>query len=98
MAPHLVRWHEEMGDKGLVVISLEDGRVTPVDAWRQRVESKAVPHPVLHDGAGANVARFEVRAYPVAYVIGRNGKVIWQGTPIRGLAEVERTIRSAVGA
>jgi hypothetical protein len=98
MAPHLVRWHEEMADKGLVVIAVEDGRVTPLDAWRRGVETKAVPHPVLHDGAGANVARFEVRAYPVAYLIGRNGKVIWQGTPIRGLAEVERAIRGAVGA
>jgi hypothetical protein len=87
-----------MADKGLVVIALEDGRVTPVEAWRQRVETKAVPHPVVHDGAGANVERFEVRAYPVAYVIGRTGKVIWQGTPIRRLADVERTIRGAVGA
>src|SRR5262245_47571739 len=98
MAPHLVRWHEEMADKGLVVIAVEDGRATPVDAWRQQVEGQRVPHPVLHDGAGANVERFEIRAYPVAYVIGRTGKVIWQGTPIRGLAGLERTIREAVGA
>ena len=98
MAPHLVRWHEEMGDKGLVVIAVEDGRATPLESWQRDVETRRTPHPVVHDGVGANVAKFEVRAYPVAYLIGRTGKVVWQGTPIRNLAEVERTIRGAVGA
>jgi hypothetical protein len=98
MAPHLVRWHEQMADKGLVVISVENGMITPLETLERSVESGRVPHPVLHDGAAANVARFEVRAYPVAYVVGRTGKVIWEGTPIRNVAEVERVIRSAVGA
>jgi hypothetical protein len=87
-----------MADKGLVVISIEDGRMTPLETLQRTIEEARVPHPVLHDGTGANVALFEVRAYPVAYVVGRTGKVIWEGTPLRNLAEVEKTIRSAVGA
>jgi hypothetical protein len=98
MAPHLVRWHKDMADKGLVVISVEDGRVTPLPALEQSSTEDQLPYAILHDGAGANVALFEVRAYPVAYVIGRTGKVIWEGTPIRHLADVEKKIRSAVGA
>jgi hypothetical protein len=98
MAGHLVRWHEEMADKGLVVVTIEDGRRDDLDSVRRWVEEARVPHPVLHDGAGANVARFEVRAFPVAYLVGRSGKVVWEGTPLRGLADLEKKIREHVGA
>jgi hypothetical protein len=97
MAPHLVRWHEEMADKGLVVIAVEDGRLTSLDAWREHVEGQVV-HPVLYDAKGETSKRFEIRGYPAAYVIGRTGKVIWQGPPMSGVTEVEKKIREAVGA
>jgi hypothetical protein len=97
MAPHLVRWHEEMAEKGLVVIAVEDGRAASVDSWRDWVE-KRVPHAALYDEAGETSKKFEIRGYPAAYVIGRNGKVIWQGPPRGGVSEVEETIREAVGA
>jgi hypothetical protein len=98
MTPHLVRWHEEMADKGLVVVAIEDGRRDDLASVERWVEERKVPHPVLHDGSGANVARFLVRGFPSAYLVGRTGKVVWEGTPRRGLDELERTIREHVGS
>jgi thiol-disulfide isomerase/thioredoxin len=98
MAPHLSRWHKEMADKGLVVLTVEDGRATPLDALRQALDREEVRYPVLHDGVAANVALYEVRGFPSAYVIGRTGKVIWEGPPLAKLSELEKTIRKAVGA
>jgi hypothetical protein len=98
MAPHLVRWHEEMKAKGLVVLSVENGQITELEALKAAVAAEETPHPVVHDGSGENVRLFGVRGYPVAYLIGRSGRVVWQGVPIRKLRELEDAIREQVGA
>ncbi len=97
MAPHLVGWHERWTEKGLVVIHVEDGRATDLEALRQHAATDGIPHPLLHDANGANVARYRVRAVPAAYVLDRRGKVVWEGSPVRDRAGVEAAIARAVG-
>jgi thiol-disulfide isomerase/thioredoxin len=96
MEPRLAQWHERWADKGLVVLGIEDGTSTPLQAWRDLVEREKIAHPVLHDGLGANVALYQVRGFPSAYLVGRAGKVLWQGVPMRDLSGLEAAIKSAV--
>jgi hypothetical protein len=43
MAPHMQRWHEQWGEKGLVVISVENGPQTPLSSTEERVRAGTSP-------------------------------------------------------
>lgn len=47
------------------------------------VQEKKVKHPVLWDEDCRNTDTYGVTAWPVAYVIGVDGRVIWEGNPQR---------------
>jgi len=97
MAEHMQSWHEQWGEKGLVVISVEHGPQSPLQALEARVRSGAPTHPVLHDRDGRNTVLFAVQGFPSAYLLGRNGKVVWEGVPIRDVAALEAKIKATLG-
>ncbi|MFN3485854.1 MAG: peroxiredoxin family protein [Planctomycetota bacterium] len=95
MKPHLVRWHKEYADKGLVVIDIDDGTQDSFERLKVSVEKSGVPYAVLWDKDGRNIAAYGVQAMPAAYLIGPDGKVVWEGVPdSRKADEYEKRIRA----
>jgi peroxiredoxin len=87
MTPHLVRWHDEWKDAGLVIIEVNNGRMDSLDELRQHIDEHGIRFAVLHDVDGQVCDAFGVRGYPAAYLIGRDGRVVWQGHPQGEAAE-----------
>jgi hypothetical protein len=81
MKPHLVRWHKELAEKGLVVIDVDDGKLDTQDALTEYVRKGEFPFPVLWDKGGKNVATYGVEGMPAAYLVSAEGKVVWEGHP-----------------
>lgn len=97
MAPYMQRWHEQWGEKGLVVISVENGPQTPITSVEARVRAGTVTHPLLHDRDGRNTILFGIEGFPSAYLLDRNGKVVWEGVPFRDVEGLEAKIRATLG-
>ena len=94
MTPHLVRWHNEFEQDGLVVIEVDDGTIDPLEDLATHIEDERIPYPVLHDENGDVCAAYGVQAYPTAYLLDRTGTVVWEGHPSPEDAETE--IRKAL--
>jgi thiol-disulfide isomerase/thioredoxin len=96
MTDNLAAWHRSYAEKGLTVLYVEEGRATTLPTLRERVATDGTPYPIVHDGVGATAQSFGVKAYPLAFVINRAGKVIWEGVPVRNPAAVELAIKNAL--
>ncbi len=97
MAPHMQRWWEQWSEKGLVVISVENGPQSPISKLEERVRTGEVTHPVLHDADGRNTVLFGIEGFPSAYLLDRNGKVVWEGVPFRDVPALEAKIKATLG-
>jgi len=93
MKPHLVRWHKDYAEKGLVIIDVDDGRKDKMEALKESVEKGDVKFPVLLDKDGQNVKTYGVRAMPAAFLVGVDGTVLWEGFPLPKVAELEEAIK-----
>lgn len=93
MRHHLVRWHDRYHDDGLVVIEVNQSIGEPLEVMRSMVESAKLKHPVLWDSDCRNTKAYGVTAWPIAYLIGRDGKVFWEGNPARWLQRENRRVR-----
>ncbi|MFV1966944.1 MAG: peroxiredoxin family protein [Pirellulaceae bacterium] len=94
MTPHLVRWHNELKDDGLVIIEVDNGGIDSLADLKSHVADEQIPFAVLHDSDGSVCEAYGVRAYPTAFLMDRSGKVIWEGHPTPHVAEAE--IRKAL--
>lgn len=90
MKPHLVRWHNAHASSGLVIIDVDDGSQDTLDALKKEVEHDKLPFPVLWDKEGKNVATYKVEGMPAAYLIGVEGKVVWEGHPNPKASEADK--------
>src|SRR5262245_159279 len=87
--PHLVRWHEELGDFGLVVIGAHVQKA-PDDAIKRKVELLGIRFPVTKGG------RFEEddeRGIPRCFLFDHTGEIAFKGHP----KDAESKLRIAVG-
>jgi hypothetical protein len=82
----LVKWEQEYAGRGLVVIEITGGEQEPLDAVRKSVQEQALEHPVLWDAACRNHRNYGLKNWPVAYLVGTDGKVFWEGNPARIVA------------
>jgi len=98
MTPHLVKWHERYNSRGLTLIDVDNGAQDPLPAVQAHVKTAGLPFPVLYDAAGATSRAYGIRASPAAYLIGRNGKVVWEGHPGGDISALERAIEKALEA
>ena len=92
MKPHLVRWHKQWADKGLVVIDNDDGTADTLEELKEAVAKGGIPYPTLWDKGGKNVETYDVQAMPTGYLIGADGTVLWEGVPNKKIAEIEKLI------
>jgi hypothetical protein len=96
MQPHLVRWDRAYGNQGLTILYVADGRRVTPEALQGTMRADGASFALLHDGAASTTQAYQIRAYPTAYVVGRDGRVVWEGIPHFDPGAAERAIRSAL--
>lgn len=64
-----------------MIIEIEQGQFETLDLVRKSVQKQGVEHLVLWDKHSQNHKAYGVRAWPVAYLVGPDGKVVWEGNP-----------------
>ena len=95
MKPNLVRWHKDFTEKGLVVIDVSDGALDEYDTLKKDVEEKGEKFPVLWDKDATICLAYGIQAYPQAYLVGVDGKVIWEGSPNAKIVEAVEKLMAA---
>jgi hypothetical protein len=68
-----------LNDPRLVLIEVEGGDTETYDLVRDGVAEKQTKHPVLWDKGRQNQKNYGVRAWPVSYLIDKQGRVFWEG-------------------
>jgi thiol-disulfide isomerase/thioredoxin len=96
MTPHLERWHQAYGSRGLVVLYVDNGLADRLESAKTTVAARNIPYPFFHDPEGKTLAAYGVRAFPMAYLIAPDGKVVWEGGPVGIEASVEERIVKAL--
>jgi peroxiredoxin len=89
--------HRDYALRGLnvVAVSVDAGSATLV---RRFVERESLTFPVVHDGAGAIQRQYGVVGVPTSYLIGVDGRVLWQqvggihGTLPKVRTEIEKAL------
>jgi len=95
MLPHLVRWQNLYGSEGLNVVYVDDGRRDSLISAQEMARNN--PFTVFHDTSGASNQTYGVQAYPTAYILDGNGRVVWEGIPVFNTFTTEMAILSALG-
>lgn len=85
--PHLVRWHEELGDGGLAVVGLHVQNATD-DAVKAKAKSLGVRFAVT---AGGSVEGVKGGGIPHCVLFDHTGKMVFDGHP----KDVEKKLREA---
>jgi AhpC/TSA family len=98
MQTHLVRWDRAYRAQGLTILYVADGRRVTPEVLTGVMRADGAGFPLLLDEAGRMTQAYQVRAYPTAYVIGRDGRVVWEGIPHFDPAAPEGAIRAGLGA
>jgi thiol-disulfide isomerase/thioredoxin len=96
LTPHLRRWHESYGASGLVVLEVDNGLMDPLEPARAAFRERALPWAIFHDTNGSTIAAYGVRGFPTAYVLGKDGRVLWEGNPMGSEPAVEDAIKKAL--
>src|SRR5262245_48293843 len=98
MQPHLVRWERAYGGQGLTILYVADGRRVTPERVLEVMRADGAGFPLIHDPKGATNDAYGIRVYPTAYVVGRDGRVVWEGVPHFDPDATERAIQGALRA
>ena len=90
--PHLSGLQKKYASQGLVVVGISKEAMDKVKSFV--AAQNDMDYNVAVDGDGATYASYMegVNGIPRAFIIGRNGKILWQGHPLRCDAVVEKVI------
>ena len=94
MKTHLVRWHKNYVEKGLVVIDVDNGQADTFEQVKQDAEKGRLRYPILWDKGGRNFENYGVRSTPWALLISADGKVVWEGNPLPKADDMEGMIKA----
>ncbi len=97
--PHLRAWNERYGPLGLTIVGIH----TPEFEFAQKRENVAaaarrlhLTYPILNDAKYANWSAFQNRYWPRKYLIGSDGKIVYDHAGEGGYPETEEKIRAAL--
>ena len=94
MTPNLVRWDKKYRGQGFRVLEINNGRMDSKKTLLAAVARKQQTYPVLWDEEAYYCEDvFEVKSYPTGYLIGVDGKVLWEGIPYPHMATIEELIQ-----
>jgi thiol-disulfide isomerase/thioredoxin len=88
--PHLNEISKKYKDKGLVVIGISNEDQKTVETFRK---STPMEYHVALDSKGLG-KKFGVSGIPHAFVVGKDGKVLWEGHPMQLTdAEIDKALK-----
>ncbi len=97
MTPHLVKWDKRYRSKGLTVLDINSGRMDKQPALAKYIKQHKKTYPTLWDKLGKLCRDYGVRGYPAGFLIGVDGKVVWEGFPVPELKTLEQRIVKELG-
>lgn len=74
--PGLVKIHDKYSDRGVKFVALTQEKADALEKIENFVSTLEVPWPIGY-GARETTSQYEIPGYPTTFVIGRNGKVVW---------------------
>ena len=74
----------------MVIIEITGGEAEPLEVVKKNAEKLGLKHPVLWDKDCRNHRQYGLKNWPVAYLIGTDGKVFWEGNPAKVVDRPER--------
>jgi peroxiredoxin len=84
--------HKEFGESARVIgVSVDQGSIEKV---RRFAESNDLHFAIAHDPGGEIQSTYQVVGVPTTFVIGRDGRLVWQHTG--NIADDFREVHSAV--
>ena len=94
--PHLTEWEGKYAAEGLTTIYVDNGRVDSLAALEKCCCEEGLPCALFHDRLGHMTWAYGVRGFPTVYVIGRDGKVAWEGVGVDVEDEILAAIKEAL--
>jgi hypothetical protein len=76
--PRLAAWVDELGPQGVEAWSVV-GAAESAEEVEAYVRAKRLRYPVLHDPTNLNAKAWDSGGTAMAFLLGRDGKVLWQG-------------------
>ncbi len=95
-APELAALHRKYAGRGVAFVGLSTDPPEAIDEVKEFVEKNGLDYPNGY-GAIPTLARFEAQYFPAVWVIGKDGKIVWN----RAAADsesLEDAIRRALAA
>lgn len=92
--PHLVKWHDELSDGGLVVVGVHLQRATD-DQVRAKAKALGMRFPLT---AGGSVTGVDVDGIPHCVLFDHTGKVVYQGLPGKAEGKVVEAFADMLAA
>ena len=84
--PHLKELNAKYASKGLTLVSLTDERAEVAEPF---VKENGMNYPIGTDSSTSEA--YGVTGIPHAVVVGKDGKVVWEGHPMSGLDKAIET-------
>jgi peroxiredoxin len=94
--PRLVDWENRFAPQGATVIYVDNGRRDSLGALQKAACDEGLPFALFHDRLGHMVWAYGVRAFPTVYVVGRDGKVVWEGVVTGREDEAQQAFEGAL--
>lgn len=89
--PHLNELNKKFKDKGLVIVGVTDEDQKTVTEFRKKLP---MDYSVAIDKEGKLGEKFGVNGIPHAFVVGKDGKIVWEGHPMQlKEAEIEKVLK-----
>lgn len=89
--PHLTELQKKLKDKGVVFVGVSNEDADTVREFVKKMDSE-MEYAVAVDDKGETTRRYMeawgVRGIPHAFVVDREGRIVWHGHPMSGLGEV----------
>lgn len=82
--PHLNKLHQKYKDKGLVIVGISSESAKKVRPFAKKM-NMGYHVAVDNNRSTNNVYMRGVRGIPHAFVVGKDGKVVWTGHPMAGM-------------
>lgn len=94
--PAVNQWYDGLAGQGFTALYCADGRRDTPQGVARALAADGVRFPVLYDAGGSMTQAYGVSAFPTAFVIGRDGRVVWEGIPSYDTGAPQRAIEAAL--
>ena len=89
--PHLNEINKKFKDKGLVIIGVSNEDKATVTDFRKKLP---MDYNVALDKESKLSEKFGIEGIPHAFVVGKDGKIVWQGHPMQlEEAQIEKVLK-----